>query len=139
MEIRRVINQGSQTPVEFYLELSDVLAKGSARKHPSKQARCMLDLLRELTADGSDLVLWGMTSHEALHLVADGTKSHTLVSIYPTTAGTWHISCSLPDNLCPWPEAVVTGYTEELAEAVRRVRLGLRWAGLLVNTQDTSE
>jgi hypothetical protein len=94
----------------------------------------MLDLLAELAADGPEPVVWGLTSicNLGLH-AADDWQSPTLVWVNPTSAGTWHISCALPVARCPWPEAMVTGYTEQLAEAVRRVRLGLQWAGLLPN------
>ena len=62
---------------------------------------------------------------------ADDWQSPTLVLIQGTGMGTWHISCALPTDEQPWPDAMVTGYTDQLAEAKRRVCLGLEWAGLL--------
>lgn len=128
MEVRRISNQGPQTVVEFYRELFELWAQERDRKLP----QCMLDLLRELTSDGPAPLVWGVTSHERLALHAtDDWKAPTLVFIAPHSDGSWHIECSLPPELQPWPEAIVTGHTSELSEAVRRVHLGLKWAGLI--------
>jgi len=133
VDVRRITSQGPQTLVGFYREVIDTRERESERRLP----RCMLDLLRELAADGPEPVVWGLTSACRLGLHAtDDWQSRTLVFIEPTLAGTWHIHCALPADRCPWPDAVVTGYTEDLAEAVRRVRLGLQWAGLLGTIQD---
>jgi hypothetical protein len=136
VEVRRVTCQGPQTVEEFYREMAATRVVDRERRQP----RFMLDLLRELSADGPGPVVWGLTSHERLALLAaDDWDSRTLVLIEPTPAGTWQIQCALPADRAPWPEAVVWGYTEELAEAVRRVRLGLEWAGLLDRRRSIAE
>jgi hypothetical protein len=130
VEIRRITSQGPQTLEDFYRELVESRERVTERWLPQS----MLDLLRELRADGPEPVVWGLTSLDRLGLhESDDWQSRSVVFIEPTSAGSWHIHCALPPDQCPWPEAVVTGYTEELAEALRRIRLGLEWAGLLVS------
>ena len=128
VEIRRMTCQGPQTLVEFYRGMLETRERGSERFLPES----MLALLYELTADGAEPLVWGLTSVCRLGLHAiDDWQSPTLVFIEPTSLGTWHITCALPADQQPWPDATVHGYTEQLPEAVRRVRLGLQWAGLL--------
>ena len=128
MEIRRVTSQGSETLDEFYLNLVDNSQRPNQRRLP----QCMLDLLDALRADGPEPVVWGLTSMARLRLHATNDwRARTLVFISPNADGSWNIDCALPPDRCPWPDAAVTGHTEELAEAVRRVHLGLQWAGLL--------
>ena len=132
MEVRRVTSQGPQSVEDFYRERLALSRREVDRWLP----QCMLDLLRELADGDPELVVWGMTSHDLLDLSAADQTSRPAASVCPTSAGGWHVTCALPPDLCPWPEAEVTGYTEQLAEAVRRVRLGLWWAGLLGRRPD---
>ena len=130
MEIRQVTSQASETLEEFYrhsLELShEARHDGGGRMQ-----QCMLDLLRELHAEGPSPLVWGSTSILRLGLHAiDDWKSPTLAFISPSVGGGWYVSCTLPPELQPWPDAEVTGYTEDLAEAIRRVKLGCQWGGL---------
>jgi hypothetical protein len=127
VEVRRITSQGPQTVEDFYRELLTL----SQRRADKCLPQCMLDLLHALAKDDPELVVWGMTSHTQLALSATDQTSRPAVSISPTSAGGWYINCVLPLELRPWPEAEVTGYTEQLSEAVRRVHLGLWCAGLL--------
>ncbi|WP_157369869.1 hypothetical protein [Zavarzinella formosa] len=134
--MRRITVQGPESVAEFYQSMADRCESAQERRLP----QCMLDLLRELSAGGSEPVVWGLTSHERLGLRAvDDWQAPSLVSIEPTTSGAWHIECALPADWRPWPAAVVRGHTAELAEAVRRVWIGLRWAGLSVGGADAKQ
>jgi hypothetical protein len=127
VEVRRITVQGPETVADFYHAMAEQGGSERDRRLPLR----MLALLQQLTAGGGGPVVLGLTSHERLALkLADDWQSPTLVFIEPTVGGAWWVECAMPADRCPWPGAVVRGYTEDPAEAARRVRLGLRWAGL---------
>ena len=123
MEIKRVTYQESMTIQEFY-QAANARSESTSE---NRYARCMLDLVDALVEDGGPPLIWGMTSHLSLYLFAEG--KHQGVSIVPFGEGAWSISCSPPPEFQLWSDVTVSGHTCDLSEAVRRVRLGLKWAG----------
>src|SRR5689334_22297145 len=121
MLIRRITSQGPETLEQRYQRAIDTSQQDTERR----PAQGMLNLIKELQEDGPDPLVWGLTSIIRLSLHAvDDWKSPALVIIDPTMGGGWRISCVMPRELQPWPEAIISGNTDDLAEAVRRVRLG---------------
>src|SRR6185503_20174881 len=105
MPLLRASCQSSQTLTEFYADLAERASGGLALS-----ARRMLELVPLLEQTCAGISVWGVTSHEILHLHAeDDYASTALVFIEPrfladTTAGRFVISYRAP-LLAPQPDA----------------------------------
>lgn len=122
MEIHRITAQ--RRPLDdFYRELA---APGPENGY-SKIGSRMLELLGRLrTVEGPSV--WAVTSHAWLNLVpGDDYRLPTLVSI--CSDGDWFVlEYRMPPDEAPWPDAYITGRTNDLERAVEMIRFGLQEA-----------
>lgn len=124
MEVRRITAQ-SEAMEDHYTRLA-----GNPRTSPNfaELGRRMLELVRLLPAIDGPLV-WAVTSHHRLHLLAvDDFTSPSLAAIWGYGGGegfTFAIEFPLPDGEAPWPGARMLFSTRDTWQACEMVAYGL--------------
>ena len=117
MQLSRCKDQKSATLEEFYTEVSE------QDNYVSREGgKVMLDLIARLHALPDNRLVWGLTSHHRLCLLAqDSYKSSWLVIISVLDRHNYSVEYRMPDHVAPWPYAYVRGEARSEEEAVRMI------------------
>lgn len=121
MQLTRCSEQTRATLDEFYLKLvqsDDVVSQ--------QMGEAMLALIGRLRALDDSRVVFGLTSHYHLCLLAEDTsQSNWLVKIIAADKRCYYLEYLLPDLIAPWPKAYVKGEAHSEDEAVRMILLAM--------------
>jgi hypothetical protein len=114
-------DQKTQTLEEFYGDLSRrdgfVLREGS---------KAMLGLIARLQSMSDDKVVFGLTSHHRLVLLAEDTyQSPWFVIISALDSQNYHVEFRMPAAAAPWPGAYVRGECRTQDDAVRMIETAM--------------
>jgi hypothetical protein len=118
-------DQGSRTLEEFYEELS----RGEQRWR-REGGKAMLDLIARMRLRADDRVVFGLTSHARLVLLAEDTSlSPRYVIVSALGSREFHVEFRMPESSAPWPGAYVRGECRSEDDAIRMIETAMDRSG----------
>jgi hypothetical protein len=122
MHLTRSQDQKSKTLDEFYAELHQ------SESHVDREGGgAILDLIARLRALPNDLVVYGLTSHNRLCLLAEDTyQSPWFVIISALDRRNYFIEYLMPKAIAPWKQgAYVRGEARSEDDAVKMIAIAI--------------
>ena len=124
MPLKRISNQKSQTPEEFYLDLSKESSTGSGSKDRNT---AMLTLIKIINDFFIETNIWALTSlHRLVLLTQDNWKSKWYIIISCFNDKEIYFEYLIPAEKHPWPDAKVTGTANSLNQAKEYLLIAMR-------------
>src|SRR5258706_5097327 len=117
MHLTRCQDHPSKTLDEFYAEVS-------RHDHPVERegGKVMLDFIIRLRALPDERLVYGLTSHYRLCLLAeDNSRSPWFVIISALDKRNYNVEYLMPERVAPWPHAYVRGEASSEEEAVQMI------------------
>jgi hypothetical protein len=88
--------------------------------------KAMLSLIRRLKALPDERVVYGLTSHEKLGLLAeDSYRSPCYVVVSALKHRSYVVVYLMPASSAPWPDGCVSGRAQSEDEAVRMIEIAM--------------
>lgn len=124
MHLTRCKDQKSATLDEFYTEVIEYDSRNRTG------GKAMLDLIARLRALPDKRQAFGLTSHYRLCLLAKDTyQSPWFVIVSALDSHNYFIEYRMPDDIAPWPEAMVRGEAGSEDAAVEMVLTAMEKSG----------
>ena len=132
MKLESCKDQSSETLEAFYSKLStDGGRAGSGVSQAyGDVGRAMLSLIAALRALASDNVVWALTSHADLCLLAENRyDSPRYVQIGVLDPHNYRVEYRMREAEAPWPEARIKGEARSEADAIRMIQTAMLESG----------
>ncbi len=131
MPLRRISEQKSRTIQEFYVAVIEE-QKASTWNDSGKT---MLSLVQRLDELFTNDIIWCLTSHYRLVLLADDDwKSPWYVLVSSLDHKEIYVEYRMPDDLKPWEDATVKGTANSIDKAVEYILIAMQrcegWKGM---------
>lgn len=125
MKLTRGRDQKRQTLDGFYTELSegeDFVGRSCGK--------AMLSLLKRLRTLPDDRIVFGLTSHDRLCLLAeDAYESPSFVVVSALNDQNYYIEYLIPEQVGPWLHAYVKGEARSEDDAIRMIEIAMTESG----------
>lgn len=113
MSLKRNTDQKSQTLIEFNNEF-----KNSDNTFSQKAGSQMIQWIKQINHELSEIEIWGFTSHASLLLQNKNDIASEKYIILNTGLDEFYIQYLIPKEKEPWQNAYVKGETKSLNEAM---------------------
>lgn len=101
--------------------------KGETNERVILSHQLMISLIDKLDEIFKDTIVFGLTSHYHLNLLAyDSFQTDWFVTFIAGSDGEVYVECLLPRNKQPWPFAKVTGQAETPEEGIKYILLAMK-------------